>query len=453
VRRSLSRVTVLLLATALTASIGGRAAAAADHWTQWRGAAMTGVVEDDPALPERWSGTENVAWKTTIPGLGWSSPIVWGNQVFVTSVIANQDGEKPRKGLYLPPTGTERMPDPAPGTHQWKVYCLDLQTGAVRWERVAHEGAVGFPRHPKNSYASETPVTDGERVYVLFGNLGIFTYDLQGTLLWSHRLEPQLDQWGWGSGASPTLLGDQLILVFDNDARSYIASFDNRTGKQNWRMDRDEGHNWATPFVWRNQLRTEIVTTGQRQVRSYDPTGRLLWHFSSRMTDVSIPTPVSAHGMVYVSSGYLGNDHRPVYAIRPGGSGDLTVKFGEEPSPFIAWYQPRAGSYNPSPIVYGNYYYTLLDGGFLTCHDARTGAEVYARQRIEAGATFTSSPLAYNGKLFLLSEDGNTYVVEAGPQYKLLGKNILDEMTLASPAVAGMRLLIRTASHLYAFKK
>lgn len=210
-RGSLSRVTVLLLATALTTSIGGRASAAADQWTQWRGAAMTGVVEDDPALPERWSGTENVAWKTTIPGLGWSSPIVWGNQVFVTSVIANQDGEKPRKGLYLPPTGTERMPDPAPGTHQWKVYCLDLQTGAVRWERVAHEGSVGFPRHPKNSYASETPVTDGERVYVLFGNLGLFTYDLQGTLLWSHRLEPQLDQWGWGSGASPTLLGDQLL--------------------------------------------------------------------------------------------------------------------------------------------------------------------------------------------------------------------------------------------------
>ena len=447
------RVTALFLAIALAASIGHVSALAADHWTQWRGPAMTGVVDDDPALPERWSATENVAWKTAIPGLGWSSPVVWGNNVFVTTVVAREDGEKPRKGLYLPPTGTERMPDPSPGTHQWKVYCLDLQTGAIRWERIAHEGTVRSPRHPKNSYASETPVTDGERVYVLFGNLGLFTYDLQGQLLWSQRIEPQLDQWGWGAGASPTLLGDQLILVFDNDTRSYIAALDTRTGKQNWRVDRDEGHNWTTPFVWRNQLRTEIVTTGQRQVRSYDPAGRLLWHFSSRMTDVTIPTPVSAHGMVYVSSGYVANDHRPVYAIRPGGSGDITVKFGEEPSPFIAWYQPRAGSYNPSPIVYGDYYYTLLDGGFITCHDAKTGAEVYGRQRIEAGATFTASPWAYNGKLFLLSEDGNTYVVQAGPQYKLLGKNIVDEMTLASPAVAGGRLLIRTASHLYAFRK
>jgi outer membrane protein assembly factor BamB len=429
------------------------AVVAANDWPQFRGPAMTGVVGDNPALPERWSATENVAWKTRIPGLGWSSPIVWGNHVFVTSVLADREGEQPRTGLYLPPTGTERMPDPPRGTHQWKVYCLDLATGAIRWERIAHEGTVSTPRHPKNSFASETPVTDGSRVYVLFGNLGLFAYDMGGNLVWSHRIEPQLDQWGWGPGASPALVDDQLILVADNDARSYIVAFDTKSGRQNWRVERDEGHNWATPFVWRHALRTEIVTAGQRQVRSYDATGRLLWSFAGRLTDVSIPTPVSGHGMVYVSSGYVGNDHRPVYAIRPGASGDITVKFGEETSPHVAWYQPRAGSYNPSPLVYGDYYYTLLDAGFLTAHDAKTGAEVYGRQRIEAGATFTASPWAYNGKLFLLSEDGNTYVVQAGPQYKLLGKNVIDEMTLASPAVTADRLLIRTASHLYAIRK
>ena len=446
------RMTFPMLAVAWTAATTF-GFAAADDWPQFRGPAMDGVVQDNPSLPERWGASENVAWKTAIPGLGWSSPVVWGNSVFVTTVIAAQPGEKPRPGLYLPPTGTERMPDPLPGTHQWKVYCLDLATGAIRWERTAHEGPVGTPRHPKNSFASETPVTDGERVYILFGNVGIFAYDLNGTLVWSHRIAPQLDQWGWGPGASPALVGSQLIMVADNDSRSYIASFDTKTGKQNWRVEREEGHNWATPFIWRNDLRTEIVTAGQRQVRSYDPSGRLLWSFSGRLTDVSIPTPVSAHGMVYVSSGYVGNDHRPVYAIRPGGSGDITVKFGEESSRYFAWYLPRAGSYNPSALVHGDYYYTLLDGGFITCHDAKTGAEIYGRQRIDAGATFTASPWAYNGKLFLLSEDGNTYVVQAGPQYKLLGKNVLDEMTLASPAVAGDRLLIRTAAHLYAFKK
>jgi outer membrane protein assembly factor BamB len=243
-------------------------------------------------------------------------------------------------------------------------------------------------------------------------------------------------------------------MVYDNDTTSSsIVAYDVRTGKVNWRTDRDEGHNWATPFVWKNNLRTEIVTAGEKRVRSYDTSGKLLWQFSSRMTDVSVPTPVAGHGMVFVSSGYIGNDHRPAYAVRPGASGDITVKFGEEASPYVAWYQPRIGSYNPSPIVYGDYYYTLIDAGFLTAHDARTGKEVYGRQRIEPGATFTSSPIAYNGKLFLLSEDGNTYVVQAGPEYRLLGKNPLDEMTLASPAVAGKTLLIRTMSHLYAIRK
>ncbi|MGE3511989.1 MAG: PQQ-binding-like beta-propeller repeat protein [Vicinamibacterales bacterium] len=442
-----------IIVWALVLAASSRSAAAADHWPQWRGPDMNGVVADDPDLPERWSATDRVAWKTAIPGLGWSSPVVWGDRVFVTSVVSAVEGEAPRKGLYLPPTGTERMPDPPPGHHQWKVFCLDLKTGRVLWERTAHEGPVRTPRHPKNSYASETPVTDGERLYVLFGNVGLFTYDLNGGLLWSRPIEPQLDQWGWGPGASPTLAGDQLIMVADTDGQSFIVSFDTRTGRQLWRTLREEGHNWATPFVWRNPLRTEIVTAGQRRVRAYDTSGRLLWEFAGQLTDVSIPTPVSAHGMVYISSGYPGNEHRPVYAVRPGAAGDITVKFGQEKSDFVAWYQPRTGAYNPSPIVYGDYYYTLLDGGFLTCHDARTGAEVYPRQRIEAGATFTASPWAYNGKLFLLSEDGNTYVVQAGPQYKLLAKNPLDEMTLASPAIASGRVLIRTRAHLYAIGK
>jgi outer membrane protein assembly factor BamB len=446
------RMSVALLGAICVTSLTSVQAqgSAAGHWPQWRGPEMSGVVSDRPGLPERWSATEHIAWKTRIPGLGWSSPIVWGDHVFVTTVVATQAGEQPQKGLYLPATGTERPPDVPTASHQWKVYCLDLRTGAIRWERTAHEGTPRSPRHPKNSYASETPTTDGQRVYVLFGNLGVYAYDFDGALAWSHRLDAQNDQWGWGPGASPVLVGDQLIMVADNDQQSFIASFDTRTGKPRWRADREEGHNWSTPFVWRNGLRTEIVTTGESQVRSYDPAGTLLWQFSGNMTDVSIPTPVAAHGMIYVSSGYVGNEHRPAYAVKPGGTGDLTVRFGEEPSPFVTWYQPRIGSYNPSPIVYGDYYYTLLDGGFLTCHDARTGREVYGRQRIEAGATFTASPWAYNGKLFLLSEDGNTYVVEAGPTYKLLGKNVLDEMTLASPAVAGDRLLIRTASSLYA---
>jgi outer membrane protein assembly factor BamB len=319
-----------IFAGLLTIAVASTAAglAAAGNWPQWRGPQMTGLPSEEGALPERWSATENVAWKTPIPGLGWSSPVVWGNDVFVTSVVSATEAEQPKKGLYLPPTGTTRMPDPPKGSHQWKVYCLDLLTGRIRWERTAHEGSINTPRHPKNSFASETPVTDGERLYVLFGNLGLFTYDLKGQLLWQKRIEPRLDQWGWGPGASPTLVANQLIVVFDNDAESSIVSYDTKTGNEHWRAGRDEGHNWATPFVWRNTVRTEIVTAGQRQVRSYDLTGRLLWQFAGRLTDVSIPTPVAAHGMVYISSGYVANDHRPVYAVKPGASGDITLKPG-----------------------------------------------------------------------------------------------------------------------------
>jgi outer membrane protein assembly factor BamB len=309
-------VSLAVVATALSAQ-----PVAATDWAQWRGPNMMAVVDGRADLPETWSATTGVVWKTRVPGLGWSSLIVWGNRIFVRSVTVDTEGELPRKGVYLPATGADIRPEPPSGQHRWKVYCLDATTGQILWERTAHLGTATSSRHPKNSYASETATTDGERVYVL-----------------------------------------------------------------------------------------------------------------------------------YASSGYVADEHRPVYAIRPGASGDITLKAGEPSSTFVAWYQPRIGAYNPSAIVYGDYYYTLLDGGFLTCHDAKTGAEVYGRQRIEAGATVTASPWAYNGKIFALSEDGNTYVIQAGRDYKLLGKNVLDEMALASPALANGRVLIRTVAHLFSIK-
>jgi len=427
--------------------------ALSDNWPQWRGPNMTAVVADDPQLPEVWSATENVAWKTGIPGLGWSSPIVWDNRVFVTSVVADVESEQPKSGLYLPDTGVERPPDPPPGIHHWMVYALDLHTGEIIWQQSAYDGPALSPRHPKNSYASATPVTDGERLHVLFGNLGLFTYDMDGHLLWSRRLEARQDKWGWGTGSSPTLLEDQVIVLHDNEEESYIASFDSKTGEEMWRQVRDEVSAWSTPVVWANSLRTEIVTVGKDKVRSYDQSGQLLWFFSGKMTEVTIPTPIPDREMIYVSSGYVADNHRPVYAIRPGATGDITLAAGEQHNEFIAWYKPRVGSYNPSPILYRGFYYTLLDGGFVTAHDADTGEPAYGRQRIKTGATFTSSLWAYNGKIFALSEDGATYVIEAGPNYRLIGKNSLDEMALASPAIAGHTLLIRTASSLYAIRR
>jgi outer membrane protein assembly factor BamB len=423
------------------------AGASSDNWPGFRGPGSLGIAED-PNLPDRWSTTENVAWKTEIPGEGWSSPAVWGDSIFVTAVMGSAEAEKPKKGLYF---GGERK---APSdVHRWMVYCVDFKTGKIRWQQEVKKGPPESSHHLKNTYASETPVTDGERVYAYFGNVGVFCFDMKGKLLWSKSWGPFKTRFGWGTAASPVLYKDRLYIVNDNDEQSFIVALNKKTGDQVWRVERKEGSNWATPYVWENGLRTEIITPGTGRVRSYDLDGKLLWEFSG-MSSIAIPTPFSQHGLVYIASGYVGDQNRPVYAVRPGASGDITLKPGETRSQYIAWYLPQGGPYNPSPLVYGDYYYTLYDRGFFTCHDARTGAEVYPKVRIDPGVNaFTSSPWANNGKIFCLSEDGDTFVIQAGPQFKVLGKNSLDEMCMASPAIVRGSLIIRTASKLYRITK
>jgi outer membrane protein assembly factor BamB len=422
------------------------AASTEEEWRGFRGASA-GVAEN-ANLPETWSTTENIAWKTAIPGRGWSSPVVAGGRIFLTSVIAGQTEEAPRKGLYF---GGNREAAPA-DEHRWMIYCVDWRTGKLLWEREAHRG-LAPARHLKNSYASETPVTDGQRVYAYFGSVGVFCLDRDGKLLWSQPLGPFPMRHGWGSAASPVLHNGRLYVVNDNEQESFLAALDAKTGKQIWRAARDEGSNWATPYIWENEQRTEVVTSGTRRIRSYDLEGRLLWELG-RASTIAIPTPFAKHGLLYLASGYVGDQVRPVYAVRPGASGDISLKGEEASNQFVAWYQPVAGPYNPSPIVYGDYYYTLLDRGFLTCHDARTGKEIYGKQRIDpAAGAFTASPWAYNGKIFALSEDGDTFVIQAGPRYRLLGKNTLDEMCMATPAIYRSSVIVRTASNLYRIQK
>jgi outer membrane protein assembly factor BamB len=416
---------------------------ASDHWPQFRGA-NAGVVANDPALPDTWSVTKNVTWRLDVPGFGWGSPIVWGDHVFVTSVISAGEMTAPQRGIY---PGTLRYDSTA--LHTWMLYDVDFRTGKIRWQREVRKAVPPGPKHLKNSYASETPVTDGDRVYVYFASLGLFAFNLDGEVVWAKEMPPVQIRGGWGTSASPVLHGDRLYIVNDNDTRSFMAAFDKRTGRELWRVERDEGSNWATPFVWENEQRTEIVTAGSGKVRSYDLDGKLLWELRG-MTSIAVPTPFAAHGLLYVASGFASEPLRPVYAIRPGASGDMSLRTGESSNQYIAWFQRQLGPLAPSPLVYGDYFYTLDDRGFLTCHDARTGKPIYPRQRISSESSgFTASPWAYNDRIFALSEDGDTFVMQAGPEFKLLATNPLDEMTLATPAVVRGSLLIRTQSKLY----
>ncbi len=433
---------LVLASVAVAMSCVSVLTASDERWPRFRGPGARGVSLDS-GLPETWSTTDNVAWVTDIDGLGWSSPIVWDDTVFLTTVVSAGDVEAPRSGLYL--GGERRTPE---DEHRWIVYGIDVATGAVRWEREVHRGVPSASHHLKNTYASETPVTDGEHVYAYFGNVGLFCLSVDGEVRWSRLFDSVKTRAGWGTASSPVLHGDRLYLVNDNDEQSYLVALSKETGVELWRVDRDEGTNWSTPYVWEHAGRTEIVTTGTDQIRTYDPDGNLLWELTG-MSSIVVPTPFSHFGLLYVSSGYIGDQLRPIYAIRPGAHGDISVAGRQSLDRSMAWYQPQSGSYNTSPIVYGDYYYTLLDRGYLTCHDARTGDEVYGRQRIKVGAGFTASPWAYDGKIFALSEDGDTFVIKAGPEFEVLGTNSLDEFTMATPAIAHSSLFIRTASKLY----
>lgn len=429
----------------VAAGVPFAAGSAAANWPAFRGPDATGVPKDETGLPSSWSATENVAWKSEVGGSGWSCPVVWGDKIFITSARGASLGNTPRGGFY---EGAVESPKPD-DEYVWNAHCLDLGGGEAIWTKELYRGVPRVGRHRKNTYASETAVTDGEHVYMHVGDLATWCLDFRGNVVWSKDWNPVRTRWGYGTASSPALHEGRLYIVNDSEDQSYLVALDKATGREIWRADREEPTTWSTPFVWNSGERTEIVTLGREKVRAYDLDGKVLWELSG-LSSLAIPTPFASGGLLYVTSGYHNSPERPIFAIRPGASGDITLAEGETSNDFIVWSVPQGGPYHPSGLVYRGLYYTLYDRGFLTCHDARTGEEVYGKQRIDRDTVnFTASPWAYDGRVFCLDESGTTYVVEAGPTYKLLGTNDLDEMCMATPAITREGILIRTHSSLY----
>lgn len=435
---------LLLLSLTLLLPLSGQ-----ENWPAFRGADSRGISEN-PDLPETWSSTENVAWKTDIPGRGWSSPVVWGKRVFLTTVVNLGDTESPKKGLYF---GGNRLEVPDT-IHLWKVLCLDLDSGKILWDKEVHRGKPKSSIHLKNSYASETPVTDGKHVYCLFGSQGLYALDMEGHLVWSQKNPAYKTRYGWGTASSPVLHKDHLYLVNDNEEKSSLLALNKNTGKEIWRTPRDEKSNWSNPYIWENKERTEIIVPGSGRTRSYDLDGKELWSFKG-MSSITIATPFSHDGLLYLSSGYVGDKSRPVYAIRPGATGDISVTAKETSNEFIAWSNWKAAPYNPSTLLYQDQLYILLDRGYLSALDPKTGKEIYGKQRLPGSTGFTASPWAYHGKIFCFNEDGGTNVCQAGKSFKLLHTNQLaeDDMGMATPAIAGKSLLIRTSARIYCIRQ
>ncbi len=441
----------LLLAVALLCFFWSARPALADdgNWPAFRGPAARGVALG-AGLPDRWSATENVAWKTDIAGRGWSSPVVWGDKIFLTTCESTGEVEEAKKGLYF---GGDRA-EPSDATHRWKVLCLDLESGSIRWEKIVHEGKPKQPIHVKGSYAAETPVVDGDRLWCLFGNVGLFCLDHDGNQQWRRELPSHTMRNGWGTAASPALHAGRIYLVDDNQEASGIVALDAATGAEIWKTDRDEKSNWATPFVWVTPERTEIVTAGTGKVRSYDTDGKLLWSLQG-MSSITIATPYEHDGLLCVSSGYVMDRSKPLYAIRPGASGDISLAPGATSNVAIAWSQPSAAPYNPSTVALDGRVYVLHDRGFLAAYAGSDGRELFSPQRIPEGRAFTASPWGADGKVFCLNEDGVTFVFQGGDSFAPLHTNTLaeDDMCMATPALAGQRLLVRTAARVYCFRR
>ena len=439
----LTRRISLALITAMSLGIATTGSSAAGNWPQWRGPDGSGI-STEKNLPAEWSTTRNIKWKTPIDGRGHSSPIVWDNKIFVTTAIEGEvvEGAKAPKHMM----GDKEFVHPdsigANKKHTFKVIALNRDTGKILWQAVAFEGTPYDDRHRKSSYAASTPATDGKLVYAFFGSEGIYAYDFNGKLAWKADLG-KMGTVGMGTGTSPILFENLVIVQCDeeNGTASYIVALDKKTGKEVWKTPRKVQVSWSTPLLVKTAKRAELIASGTESIVSYDPaTGKELWTHKGVESN-AIPSPVANSEFVYLVAGFPA---KIAMAIRLGSSGDLTG------TPNVPWKYAKGTAYVPSPILYGDYLYLTTDRGILTCIDAKTGEVKYEGGRIPIPATFTASPVAFDGKILMTSEDGDTFIVKAGPKHEIIGTNSVGEPVYASPAMADGRIYIRGEKNLYA---
>ena len=420
------------------------------QWPRFRGAGASGIG-DAQGTPMSWDGEsgEGVLWKTAIPGLAHASPIIWDDKVFITSAVSDGGDESLRTGLY---GDVDSVDDDSP--HSWRVYALDKRTGALLWKTVATEGRPKSKRHLKSTQANPTPATDGEHLVAHFGSQGLYCFDMKGELQWQKQQGALASGWffdstyEWGFSSSPILHDGKVITQVDVDDGSFIAAYDLATGREVWKTGRDEIPTWGTPVVLSGAGEggiDEIVTNGTT-IRGYDAeNGRELWRLGPN-SEITVGSPVAVDGVAYVTGGYP--PVRPIYAIRHGGRGDLTLPEGSTSSEHVAWSTKRGGTYIPTPLVYRGLLYMLHNSGRLTVHDAATGELIY-RERVGQAVSFSSSPIAADGRIYFTNEDGVTTVVRAGRTYEVLETNRLGEVVMATPAISDGLLVVRTAQHVY----
>jgi outer membrane protein assembly factor BamB len=419
-------------------------------WPQFRGIRAAGISEGSP-LPATWNVAkgQGIAWKTPIPGIGHSSPIVWGDTVYFTTAISGKKDHSIRAGYY---GDVDSVADDTP--HEWRIYALDKKTGAPRWQTTVLTAVPKIKRHLKATHANSTLATDGERLIAFFGSEGLYAYDMKGKQLWKKDLGVLDAGWftdasyQWETGSSPIIHDNVVVVQADVQKGSFLAAFDARDGREIWRTTRQEVPTWGTPTVHEVNGTTQLVVNGWKHIGAYDfKTGKEVWKLVGG-GDIPIPTPVVHDGLIYITNAH--GPRAPVYAIRTSAKGDITLADGATTNDGVAWSVAKDGGYMCTPLVYRGLVYIVKYNGGLTVYDAKTGEQKF-QQRIASGA-FTSSPIAADGKIYLAGEDGHVFVLKAGPTYEVIADNDMTESVLATPAISEGTLFYRTQSQVVAIR-
>jgi outer membrane protein assembly factor BamB len=434
-------------------SMFASAAGAQTNWPSFRGASALGIA-DGPATATTWNvaQSKNILWKTPIPGLGHSSPIIWGFRLFVTTAV-NQSRNAPLKvGLYGDPASADDN-----DVQQWKIFCLDKRTGEILWQTTAHEGAPKVKRHPKSTHANCTMATDGTHLVAFFGSEGLYCYDLEGRLRWKKDFgilranptvyndapDPESATLEWGFASSPVIYGQRVFVQCDVLSNGFVAALNLATGDTIWRTRRDDTGTWSTPTVCADEgPRPQLVVNGWKHMGGYDlETGGEIWRMSGG-GDCPVPTPVVWHGLIFLMSAH--GPRSPIYAVRTDAVGDISLRGGGSNSQYVAWSTPRGGSYMETPMIYEDYLYTCQPSGVLSCYAAATGALLYKERLGSGGDGFTASPVASPGRIYFASEEGSVFVVKPGTHFTVLATNQMGEVCMATPAISEGTIFFRT---------
>jgi outer membrane protein assembly factor BamB len=450
----ITRFSLALLVCATSAG----PARAETNWPSFRGAFSSGFSDGAPTATT-WNveKSENILWKTAIPGLGHSSPIVWGDRLFVTTAI-NESRTAPLKvGLYGDPASADDN-----DVQQWKVFCLNKKSGEVLWQTTAHEGPPKTKRHPKSTHANCTMATDGDSLLAFFGSEGLYCYDLEGHLRWKKDFgvlranptvyndapDPQGATLEWGFASSPIIYGRRVFVQCDVLSNGFVAALNLADGEEVWRAPRDDTATWSTPNVCVEGPRPQLVVNGWKHMGGYDlESGKEIWRMSGG-GDCPVPTPMVWHGLIFLMSAH--GPRSPIYAVKTDAAGDVSLRGGVSTNEHVAWSVSRGGSYMETPLIYGDNLYSCQPSGVLSCYAAATGELRYKERLGSGGDGFTSSPVASPGKIYFASEQGTVFVVKAQPTFAVLATNHMDEVCMATPAVSEGTIFFRTQGHVVA---